>query len=106
MGMYMIDADADAGTGTERLARFVVRLDVDQVPDGVLESVKLRVLDILGICVAAANVHGTRAVEDVVASWGAVEDVVVGRTRRGPGHRWRPAASLGRSRAGQWDSCP
>ena len=99
MGMYMIDADA--GTGTERLARFVVRLDVDQVPDGVLESVKLRVLDILGICVAAANVHGTRAVEDVVASWGGPGEArVIGGDLRLP---WAAAALVNGTRAHSLD---
>lgn len=57
-------------TPSSLLADFVVGLRFDEIPPEVVESAKLRFLDILGICVAAREEGGPQAVRAVANSWG------------------------------------
>lgn len=45
------------GTLAQQLATFAVNNTYDRLPDDVIESVKKRILDILGICVAASSLE-------------------------------------------------
>lgn len=60
--------DGGGGAAT-RLAEFVCGLELEDIPSQVLDSAKLRVLDILGICVAAGSERGPRAVREMTRSW-------------------------------------
>jgi 2-methylcitrate dehydratase PrpD len=53
-----------------QLAAFAVRATFDQLPAEVIDSVRLRVLDILGICVAASRLNTSQAARDWVADQG------------------------------------
>ena len=44
-----------------QLAAFAARATFDQLPAEVIDSVRLRVLDILGICVAASRLDTSQA---------------------------------------------
>lgn len=71
-----------------KLASFAAEVAFDDLPDEVVESVKHRVMDTLGICVAAREVDAARSAFAVVGEWGGSgESTLVGETRR------RPAAS-------------
>ncbi|WP_104190558.1 MmgE/PrpD family protein [Cryobacterium sp. Y82] len=59
-------------TLAQSLARFAVQTRFDDLPEGVVESVKSRVLDILGICAAASALDTSRAVRQWVESQGGV----------------------------------
>lgn len=67
------------------LASFAVTAHVKGVPDEVVASVRQRVLDVLGLCVAATPLPTSRAVLDLVqAQAGAHEAHVIGLTGRYP----------------------
>jgi len=78
-----------APTIAERLAGFAARLQFKGLPKEVVGSVKDRVLDTLGICVAASEVDAAIAAREVLREWGGEGlSTLVGR----PQPR-RPAAS-------------
>jgi len=64
-------------TLAERLAVFAADLDVTHVPPAVIESVKLRVLDVLGIALAASSHEFAPSVLAALESWGSGECTVV-----------------------------
>jgi 2-methylcitrate dehydratase PrpD len=66
-----------AMTLAERLAVFAADLDITDVPTAVLESVKLRVLDVLGIALAASTHEFAPSVLAALESWGSGECTVV-----------------------------
>src|SRR2546428_62314 len=66
-----------AMTLAERLAVFAADLDVTHVPPAVIESVKLRVLDVLGIALAASSHEFAPSVLAALESWGSGECTVV-----------------------------
>ncbi len=77
-------------TIAERLAAFTGGLTFDSIPRPVVDSVKDRVMDTLGICVAAHEVDAAQAALGVVAEWGGRgECTLVGQQER------RPPASAG-----------
>lgn len=53
-----------------QLAAFAARATFDQLPAEVIDSVRLRVLDILGICVAASRLDTSQATRDWVTDQG------------------------------------
>ena len=53
-------------TLAQRLARFAVAANYDRLPDEVVDSVRKRVLDILGICVAATPLETSGAAREFV----------------------------------------
>jgi 2-methylcitrate dehydratase PrpD len=53
-----------------RLAAFAASATFDELPAEVIDSVRLRVLDILGICVAASRLDTSRAARDWVSDQG------------------------------------
>lgn len=57
-------------TGAEALAGFTAGLTWEQVPQEVRESVKLRILDILGLCLAGSRMEFFKAVRGAVAPLG------------------------------------
>lgn len=65
-------------TLAERLAAFTAGLDVTDVPAAVIESAKLRVLDILGIALAATTHEFAPSVLGALESWGGGEATVIG----------------------------
>lgn len=56
----------------ERLARFAVTTTFAELPDEVVDSVRKRVLDVLGICVAATPLHTSHAAREYVREQGGV----------------------------------
>jgi 2-methylcitrate dehydratase PrpD len=75
-------------TLAERLGHFAAGLSFDALPTPVVESAKDRVMDTLGICVAARNVDAVNAARRIVAEWGGRGDsTLIGESVR------RPAAS-------------
>ena len=77
-------------TIAERLAAFARGLAFDRIPRPVVDSVRDRVMDTLGICVAAREVDAVQAALGVVEEWGGRgESTLVGRPER------RPPASAG-----------
>lgn len=60
----------DQKTASATLADWVVGLRYEEIPEEVRESAKMRLLDILGICVAAREEVGPQAVRAVVKEWG------------------------------------
>src|SRR5207247_1212721 len=66
-----------AMTLAERLAVFAADLDVTHVPPAVIESVKLRVLEVLGIALAASTHEFAPSVLAALESWGSGECTVV-----------------------------
>lgn len=62
------------GSAALRLATFVEKLPLVDIPSEVVESAKLRLLDILGICVAAREERGPRAARAVASSWGSADE--------------------------------
>jgi 2-methylcitrate dehydratase PrpD len=70
------------------LARFLNGLSWDDIPDPIRVASKLRVLDILGVILAAQEVDGAQAMRSVMSGWkGNGEARVIGEP---PGH---PAAT-------------
>lgn len=71
-----------------KLASFAAGLSFDALPEQVVDSIKDRVMDTLGICVAARDVDAARSARAVVEEWGGTGDsTLIGDPRR------RPAAS-------------
>ncbi len=64
-------------TLAERLAAFAADLDITDVPPAVVESVKLRVLDVLGIALAASTHEFAPSVLGALESWGSGDCTVV-----------------------------
>lgn len=58
------------GTSSERLAAFADQLKFDAIPPEVIKRVKLHLLDILGIGLAAADLEYARLIADTVRAWG------------------------------------
>lgn len=72
-------------TLAEQLASFAADTSYDDLPEAVVESVKMRVLDTLGIAAAAAPLETSRAARRWAASQGGVEGAsAVGVDRRLP----------------------
>lgn len=78
-------------TLAETLARFSAETSLDRLPPEVVHSVKLRVLDTLGICLAAAAEGLGDGVADLVACWGGQQQA--GLVDR-PGRYPAPQAAL------------
>jgi len=69
----MAEAGAGAGAGprlAERLAAFAAEATFDRLPAAVTDSVRQRVLDILGICVAASPLDISGAAREWVVDQG------------------------------------
>ena len=74
-----------APTVAEALARFAAETSFDRLPTAVISSTKQRVLDTLGICLAASAQHLADGVADLVGGWGGREEATpVGRPGRYP----------------------
>lgn len=72
-------------TLAERLGAFASELTLDSLPETVVASIKDRVMDTLGICVAARSVDAAVAARAVVAEWGGRGDAtLIGETARRP----------------------
>ena len=73
-------------TGAVALSRFVGALRFEEIPNAVVESAKLRVLDILGICVAASHPHGgAKVVGELAKAWGGRKEAhCIGSSLRVP----------------------
>ena len=64
-------------TLVQQLAAFAVTNDHDRLPGDVVASVRQRILDILGICLAASTLESSRAVLGYVADQGGAEQAYV-----------------------------
>jgi 2-methylcitrate dehydratase PrpD len=74
-----------AGTIAQVLAEFAADTRFSKLPEDVIGSVKQRVLDTLGICLAASSFDLADGVADLVSGWGGREESsVVARTGRFP----------------------
>src|SRR5215470_8578391 len=62
---------------TARLAAFAADLEITDVPSAVVESAKLRVLDVLGISLAASTHDFAPSLLAALQSWGSGECTVV-----------------------------
>lgn len=62
--------DSGSETLASVLARFAADTSYERLPPAVVESVKLRVLDTLGICLAAASMGLADGVAALVEAWG------------------------------------
>ncbi|HEV2785743.1 MAG TPA: MmgE/PrpD family protein [Solirubrobacteraceae bacterium] len=72
-------------TLVQQLAAFAVANDHSRLPDDVIASVRQRILDILGICLAASTLESSRAVLGYVADQAGAEQAhVVTLPRRVP----------------------
>ena len=72
-------------TLAEQLGAFASELTFDSLPETVVASIKDRVMDTLGICVAARSVDAALAARAVVAEWGGRGDAtLIGETARRP----------------------
>lgn len=72
-------------TLAQRLAAFAATMTYDRLPAEVKASVKLRVLDTLGICLASSSMGLADGVADLVGGWGGREEAsVVGAPGRFP----------------------
>ncbi len=78
-------------TIAQQLARFAAETDHRRLPAEVARSVKQRVLDTLGICLAAAAQGQADGVVDLVAVWGGLEEA---RLVARPGRYPAPQAAL------------
>jgi len=78
----------ESQTLTGALAHFLVNLSLDEVPEETCQSARVRLLDILGVALAARETRGARALERVVERRGGAGEA----TWIGGGER-RPAAS-------------
>src|SRR5512135_1729016 len=69
----------------QALAEFAANATFEQLPAAVVQSVKQRVLDTLGICLAASAESIGQGVADLLEVWGGRPEAgVVGRTTRYP----------------------
>jgi len=66
-----------AMTLAERLAAFAADLEITDVPSAVVESAKLRVLDVLGIALAASTHDFAPSMLAALESWGSGECTVI-----------------------------
>jgi len=67
-----------AMTLAERLAAFAADLEISQVPLAVVDSAKLRALDVLGIALAASTHEFAPSVLGALESWGGGDCTVIG----------------------------
>ena len=78
-------ADSDVATLSQVLARFAAETTFDSLPDAVRASVRQRILDTLGIALAATQLDSSRGVLDhLVAQGGRPDAHVIGRVERLP----------------------
>jgi 2-methylcitrate dehydratase PrpD len=67
------------------LARFARNLKYEDLPAEVVESIKDRAMDILGICVAAREADAPRAVRSLIDEWGGpAESTLIGEATARP----------------------
>ncbi|MEM2211430.1 MAG: MmgE/PrpD family protein [Nitrososphaerales archaeon] len=59
---------------SERLANWVKSLTFKEIPNEVIENVKLRFLDTIGICLASSTMNFAKIVAEVVKAWGGKEE--------------------------------
>ena len=79
------EADTDAATLSQTLARFATETTFDTLPEAVRTSVRLRILDTLGIALAATRLESSRRTLDYLMSQGGRPDAhVLGRPQRLP----------------------
>jgi len=72
-------------TLAQRLAEFAANLSFDDLPSEVVQSVKLRVLDTLGVCLASRHFGLADGVQEMVDAWGgAPQAQVIGAAQRCP----------------------
>jgi 2-methylcitrate dehydratase PrpD len=72
-------------TLAEQIGRFATTSTFDQLPDEVVDSVRKRVLDILGICVAASSLDTSQSARAFVADQGGHEQAhAIGMSYRVP----------------------
>ena len=72
-------------TLAQRLADFAADLTLEDLPSEVVQSVKLRVLDTVGICLASRHFGLADGVQQMVDEWGgAPQAQVIGAAQRGP----------------------
>jgi len=71
------------GTISERLVRFSLNLDWDDLPDAVAEKVKLLILDTVGVCIGSARLPSGAAMLRQCSEWsGAGPCTLIGSGRR------------------------
>jgi 2-methylcitrate dehydratase PrpD len=69
----------------EQLSDFAAAINYKTLPDYVIASIKTRIMDTLGICVAASKLETSRMAARLAAEWGGPEQSsVVGFSRRMP----------------------
>ncbi|PWG65836.1 MmgE/PrpD family protein [Spiribacter halobius] len=68
---------SEAPTAAAKLATFMHGLRFQDIPPEVVDSARLRILDILGICVAAREESGPQAVRALVSEWGGREQAEI-----------------------------
>ena len=72
-------------TPAEVLSEFTDQLTYGRIPSEVVRNAKLRILDILGICLASSTQDFAKGVADAVAQWGGTpESTVIGFGMRLP----------------------
>jgi 2-methylcitrate dehydratase PrpD len=72
-------------TLAEEIANFAYTNTFDRLPEEVVDSVRKRILDILGICVAASSLDTSRSAHEFVAYQGGNEQAnAIGMNRRVP----------------------
>lgn len=92
---------------TRRLAAFLSELNFDDLPEEVIETAKLCILDTTGVALAARNWPWTRMVEETVAeSGGAEESTVWGSTLRCPAQQSALANGTAAHGIEMDDRCP
>ena len=64
-------------TQSQILAEFVAKLKFEDIPTQVIERVKLHVLDILGIGLAASNMAYAKMIAETVRAWGGPAECTV-----------------------------
>ena len=65
------------GTASEGLAAFAEQLKFEDIPSNVIARVKLHILDILGIGLAASDMEFARIVVETVRAWGGTPQSTV-----------------------------
>lgn len=74
---------ADQGTVSERLARFALELEWEDLPAAVAEKVKLLILDTVGVCIGSARLPSGLAMLRQCAEWsGPGPCTLIGSGRR------------------------
>ena len=77
--------EADAGSCSERLARYAQAFDLSRAPSDVVQAAKLCILDAIGIAFASTRFEFARRSFDAIADLaGPGEHVVIGRRERLP----------------------